>query len=48
MSLAASMMLKGRNNLVVLLYLSVFETQHLPRSTVFHMVVPEVKPNAIV
>ena len=59
MSLAASLMspslfsriclmLTGRNNLVVLLYLSVFETQHLPRSMVFHMVVPEVKPNAIV
>ena len=42
------LMLKGQNNLVVLLYLSVFETQHLPRSTVFHIVVPEVKPNAIV
>ena len=41
------LMLKGRNNLVVLLYLSVFETQHLPRSTVFHIVVPEVKPNVI-
>ena len=48
MSLAASLMLKGRNNLLVLLYPSVFETQHLSRSTVFHMVVPEVKPNAIV
>ena len=56
MSLAASsmppslisricLMLKGRNNLV-LLPLSVFEIQYLPRSTVFHIVVvPEVKPN---
>ena len=42
------LMLKGRNNLVILLYLSVHETQNLPRSTVFHIVVPEVKPNAIV
>ena len=41
------LMLKGRNNLVLLFLSAVFETQHLPRSTAFHIVVPEVKPNVI-
>ena len=40
-------MLKGRNDLLALFFLSVFWTQHLPRSTVFHIVVTEVKPNVI-
>ena len=40
-------MLQGRNDLLALFFLSVFWTQHLPRSTVFHIVVTEVKPNVI-
>ena len=40
-------MLKGRNDLLALFFLSVFGTRHLLRSTVFHIVVPEVKPNII-